>query len=153
MRHGEAEPAGGLTDFNRKLTRSGIQQVHEVGKKLDHLSLFPQGVLVSNSVRTEETFHILRDEFLPPIDYFRSLQSLYLADYNAVMSELAEVPPNVDSLLLIGHNPGWSEIVQSLSGKSCMLGTSQLAVLLHSGGRDWVEAFADIGMWSFSQTL
>ena len=58
--------------------------------------------------------------------------NFYMAGLGAIQNRLLRILQG-DTLLLLGHNYGWSDAVARLSGRHIELKTANIAVLEHSG--------------------
>ena len=114
LRHGEAEPArAGLADAERTLTERGRQQALDAAQCLRRTRLRIDHVWVSPAVRTCETALIIAAELdmsAPP----HQVPTLYLATVTSLLEMLQRCDDDVRTLLLIGHNPGLSELARTL---------------------------------------
>ncbi len=115
MRHAKAEPYG-PSDRERPLTRSGRRDAAAVGSWLAEKGLAPDHVLVSAAARTQETCVELRTaagfEVEPDVR-----AELYGAEAEEILDAIAKVPPDVTSLLYVGHNPGVEAVAATLAGE------------------------------------
>ncbi|MBO3745809.1 histidine phosphatase family protein [Streptosporangiaceae bacterium NEAU-GS5] len=109
LRHAKAVHVAGLADIERPLTGRGERNAREAGELIRPLA--PQLVLSSPSVRTRQTAELLG--LNAPIEYDRDI-------YGAYPDELVDVVRRVDAevetLVLVGHNPGVQELTLLLSG-------------------------------------
>lgn len=112
LRHGEAENMTS-PDLKRCLTEKGKQQAQHVGKYLvNTLPSIP--VICSYARRTRETLEMLSSSWSPEsIEY---TQELYGARYFDVIDHLIN-NMKCSEALIIGHNPGMSEIVSYFTGE------------------------------------
>jgi phosphohistidine phosphatase SixA len=76
------------------------------------------------------------------------LALFYLAEPDTIFGRCCEVDDSIETLLLIGHNPGWSEAAILLGKTPLSLGTAQAALLEYSGQGGWAEAIYDHQKWS-----
>ena len=74
--------------------------------------LRPDLALVSPARRTQETWHLAR-QALPGMRA-RSEPRIYEAPPHRLLSVIQEVEPDVQSLLMVGHNPGFEELLSLL---------------------------------------
>jgi phosphohistidine phosphatase len=58
---------------------------------------------------------------------------VYAASDRELLAVIRELPDQVDTVVLVGHNPGLEELVSLLTGESSRMPTSALAVLTVSG--------------------
>jgi len=115
MRHAKAEPYG-PSDRDRPLTRSGRRDAAAVGRWLAERSLAPDHVLVSAAVRTLQTCTEVRTA--SGFDVEPEVRAdLYGAEADDILSTISGVPPEVTSLLVVGHNPGVEVVATTLAGE------------------------------------
>ncbi len=149
MRHAKAETVslrGG--DHDRALSQKGIKRTHLIGTYLQDRNISPDAILTSSSQRTTETvdrllpFFAGRDD--PPVTNSRAL---YLADPDRILSEIWTTEDDVETLLAVGHNPGFhelaSQLAKSQSGEvfaklQSNFPTGALAIL-HFDAASWTE--------------
>ena len=156
MRHAEA--AGGrlvTTDRVRPLTEHGRDQAGRVAKQLEDAQWLPEQVFVSTARRTQETWACMHDRLeqtegmagiarqIAPGFYGGRVQDVLL-----FLGSSAEAR----TVLALGHNPIWSQLVATLSGQPIFLEPAN-AVLLERPMVPWAEAMAVEGSWSVSAVL
>lgn len=66
--------------------------------------------------------------------------NLYLAGVEELETELAGISEEVETLLVLGHNPGWESIVHRLTGESVVMKTAT-AALISGTCKSWGDAF------------
>jgi len=137
LRHGQA--ANGLRDIERPLTKRGRNDVQKMGGWMRQQGLQPEMVIASSAQRTTETARLCCAAAGVDEERVRCELSLYQADCDGWLAELAEIPDDVGTVLLIGHNPTLSWLVSQLSGTSMMMSTANLAHLTVGDG-GWGEA-------------
>lgn len=128
MRHAKSDwNAGAETDHERPLNDRGRQEAPYVGKKLATSGYVPDYVLSSDSTRTTETFEAIRPYFPGvPVEFVRDL---YHAGIDEVRGLLTSLPSEAKTVLVLGHNPGWEDMVSELAGKHVEMKTAYAAVL------------------------
>jgi phosphohistidine phosphatase SixA len=114
--HADAAPLEG-TDAERPLSARGRSEASQAAVRLLGLALVPDLVLFSPAARTRETAEILRTTLGLPLQAFRELGPLYLAAAPILRAQIATVEPGVHRLMIIGHNPGLSELADELDPK------------------------------------
>lgn len=67
-------------------------------------------------------------------------ERVYAASYSDLMSVLDELPDKVDRAVLVGHNPGLSDLVRMLTSEPVELKTSAVAVLTWAGS--WPDVWS-----------
>ena len=133
LRHAQAG-GGSATgrDYDRVLTEFGRTQPGPVGEALLAAGFKPQLVLCSASARTRETLALLDDSGLCADAEVRFSEALYECTTRQILMELASVEASVERVLLVGHNPGLSDLATALTHR---------AVGLQPGDHAWL-AFA-----------
>ena len=130
LRHAKAEQIA-ETDFARPLSERGHDQTSQCRKWLGKLSFEIDWAIVSSAKRTAQTWADL--ELACPVD---------LSDrgYNASAEQwvnlIAHSGLDCQNLLIIGHNPGLSDLAFALGAES-ELGTCGAAVFELDG--DWAN--------------
>lgn len=120
LRHAKAgwnEP--GQSDLERHLTGRGENDCLAMAKRLKARGLDANRaiILCSPARRTRQTAaHVMRILGAEP-DRVAVDQRLYLANPADLMLVLGEQADAVDTLLLVGHNPGLTDLTARLSGK------------------------------------
>lgn len=128
FRHGDST-MDGPTDHARSLSQVGRDQARSVTTQLAERGWGPGFCLSSTACRAEQTAeHLVA---LVPELAIRYEQALYLASPRVLSSFVAQAPA-VQTLVLVGHNPGLSEFATFLSNTQVFLGTANAALLRQS---------------------
>ncbi len=102
-------------DLQRPLAPRGRKAAPRMGTHMTRHGLVPDRVLCSAARRAVETWQALalplRDE--TPVEI---REDLYHASPGTILEVLRELPAEVDSVLLIGHNPTLEELALALAG-------------------------------------
>jgi phosphohistidine phosphatase len=109
LRHAKAEHVAGLADRERPLTARGERNAREAGDLIRPFG--PELVVSSPSVRTRRTAELLGLD--APIELERDVYEAYPDELLAL---LRRTGADVETLVLVGHNPGAHELVLSLTG-------------------------------------
>jgi phosphohistidine phosphatase len=117
FRHGKAEPHDARPDHERRLDKRGRADAPRMGERLLEAGLRPDLVLCSTSVRTQETWRLAARTFdpAPPVS---EEARIYEADAGDLLEVVQGADPNAKSLLLVGHNPGFEDLVTLLVNRS-----------------------------------
>jgi phosphohistidine phosphatase len=132
LRHGKSDWSGGQPDHLRPLARRGRRQVPVAGQWLaenvDAIDL----AVVSPAERTRETWRLASAELAdpPPV---REDDRVYAASAGSLLTVVRELPRELATVVLVGHNPGLEDLVASLTGRWVPMPTSALAVIDLSG--------------------
>ena len=158
LRHGEAEVSGSDGDRSRRLTKAGQGAVYRLGQELRARGLSPDLILASDAVRAVETLEgVVRGGGFTGVP-FKKIGILYLAEVDVICDRIYEVEDSVTTLLLIGHNPGWSDTATHLSGVPVGLDTAQAAWLEkklegREGDSTWTELLNSAGAFRLRSIL
>lgn len=116
FRHAKAVPAeSALSDFARKLAERGERDARWIGERLVRVDRAPTRILASPALRTRRTAEIAADVFGRPSTNIVLDERLYLASAAKVSVAIANNDDSIDSLLVVGHNPGLSELALDLA--------------------------------------
>lgn len=115
LRHGKSSwDAQGLNDFDRPLNQRGREAARLVGRELRRRKMRFDLVLASPAIRVRETLEELADGFGSALD-IRFEPRIYLADPDTLLDLVRSLPDEIESPLLVGHNPGLHELALQLS--------------------------------------
>jgi phosphohistidine phosphatase len=141
MRHAKSSWASeAATDHERPLNARGRDDAPLVADRLVELGWVPDHVLLSDSRRTQETWSRMADR-MPGHVQHTATRRLYHASIEAFTEVVGAHDDEERCLLVLGHNPGWEEVVQWLCGESVQLTTAN-AALLRRDPAPWDEALA-----------
>jgi phosphohistidine phosphatase len=105
LRHGKAESvAASGGDFERGLTERGRRDAALIGRVLAAAGMTPDLALVSAARRARETWEQTAPAF--PHARCESSRLLYLASSEQLAQLAAGATEPVNSLIIVGHNPG-----------------------------------------------
>jgi len=116
LRHAKADWPS-VPDQERPLADRGRRDAPRTGSWLTDSALFPDLVLCSPSVRTRETWKLVAHELdhRPHTVYD---ERLYEASPGELVTVLQETPDDVNSVLLVGHNPGVQGLTEVITGEA-----------------------------------
>lgn len=145
LRHGEAQPAApGGSDVERPLTVAGRAEVRDAAGVIAATGFTIDRALVSTARRTLETAEIIAAHLRLPQPQ-EPLDRLYLASPPVLLQALERCPSNYTTLLVIGHNPGLSELAARLAPRNDSAGLRTAGVCLLTFSVDgWRDVAADI---------
>jgi phosphohistidine phosphatase len=149
LRHAKTEndaPSG--RDQDRRLDDRGRRDAAEIGGWMAAHPPFPDLVLVSTAVRSEQTWDIVSEAMsgVLPRPKVRLMAELYGADPSDLLRIIhAAAPEDPKRLLLVGHNPGLHELAFALTGSGKAEARSALADNLPTSGLAIIDF--DIDDW------
>jgi len=152
MRHAKSSwSSGAQSDHERPLNDRGRRDAPRVATALVDANWLPDLILSSDAQRTRETYDGMAVSFPRelPVEF---LSSFYHAGLSAILDESPGVPDEIETLMVLGHNPGWQEVVARLSGHDVTMKTAN-AALLEGRGTSWHEALRAFGGWELVELI
>lgn len=146
VRHGQAEPEAPGGDFYRALDERGRREVARAAEMLAGILQKPDAIVASAAVRTRETASLLKKLWVDAAgtDVALSLERrLYHAEWEALQEALHETGESLTHLLLVGHNPGISELAARWAKPF-----AQHANFQGFGTAGWCSATFAVDTWS-----
>jgi phosphohistidine phosphatase len=115
-----------LGDHDRPLNARGQKDAPRVGHLLRTEDLVPDLIVSSSAERALATAEAaaLAAGYEAEIIVARAL---YHADVDTCLELLAGLPDEVNRVMLVGHNPTWEMLVESLTGEMELMPTAALA--------------------------
>jgi phosphohistidine phosphatase len=110
LRHAKSDYPPGVADHERPLASRGVREAGLAGDWLRAHAPAVNAVLCSTAARTRET--LARTQIEAPVTY---VDRLYDATPGAVIDEINGVEPEVETLLVIGHEPAMSQVALGLA--------------------------------------
>jgi len=117
LRHAKAEPGGQTTDELRPLALAGRRQSQRVGVALAEHGLVPDLVLCSTAIRARQTWDLVRGGLGAGEPELLVSEMLYEAGIAGVLTQIREVPAQVRTVLVVGHEPIMSAVAGGLAGE------------------------------------
>jgi phosphohistidine phosphatase len=115
VRHANAEQDADVRDFERPLSKKGLNEASEMARRFQERSLVPDLIMASAAARTRETAETFAKVLGVATRLLQADDSLYLADGEHIIKTIRAVGPRVTHLMVIGHNPGISAAAISLA--------------------------------------
>jgi phosphohistidine phosphatase len=135
IRHAKSDWGQGVADEQRPLNPRGRRDAPAVGRWLvahvEELDL----VICSTATRARQTWQLAAEGLEARTRYD---ERVYAAGPRDLMSVLDELGDEIGTAALVGHNPGLTELVETLSNERLELKTSAVAVL------SWEGTWADV---------
>lgn len=102
-------------DHERPLSDRGRKAARKMGAFLTSIGLVPDSIVTSSARRAQKTLALAIDAGRWEGE-IRTTAALYDASAWDVLNEIRSEPDETEVLLLVGHEPTWSELVQLLIG-------------------------------------
>jgi phosphohistidine phosphatase len=120
-----------LADYQRPLNKRGKRDAPKVGHLLREDGLVPELILSSPAIRARTTAEIVAEEsgYEGEIEYF---PDFYPGDPQSYIEALNHLSDEYRYVMVVGHNPGLEELLETLTGDWLSLPTAALAQILFS---------------------
>ncbi len=100
-----------LPDRKRPLNKRGKRDAPEMGRRIMEHGIRPSLIVSSPATRAWTTARIVADEIGYPREFLHKEGSLYLASLDRLLDVIVEQDVAFNSLMLVGHNPGLTDLV------------------------------------------
>ena|ERR1700752_1124211 len=132
-----------LRDFDRPLKKRGREAADRVGKRMAAEKLSNLLVICSPAVRTRETAAVVLKSANLQIEP-RFDERIYEASLRELVQIVTEIPGDNEVAIMIGHNPGFEELLSFLTGEHRRMPTCALAKI-GFGDVSWKDVRAGEG--------
>ena len=129
MRHAKAGELPGGPDAERALRPRGRRNAVAAGQWLADRGVLPNLVLCSSARRARQTWQHVSGELAGQPKVVTDPR-LYQADAGDLLDIFSETPPDVRSLMYVGHNPAAADLVEMLTGSPVEFPTAAVAILV-----------------------
>ncbi len=110
----------GMKDIDRPLAPRGRRAAPLMGRFISRQGLLPEVVLCSSAVRAQQTWALVVAEWdrsghtaSPRIEMHTAL---YLASVSYLTSTIKRLDKDVQSVMIVGHNPAMAQLASGLAG-------------------------------------
>jgi phosphohistidine phosphatase len=132
-----------LRDFDRPLKGRGRDAAKQIGKRLASEKPTPEFIACSPAARARETAEIVLKHAHWKGDVTFE-ERIYEASLRDLLQVVADIPDDKQVVMMIGHNPGFEELVAFLSGEQRRMPTCAVAKI-RLDVASWKDARADAG--------
>lgn len=150
MRHAKSDWGKNLPDIERPLNKRGGKAAPVMGEELMKRNKTPDLILSSPAKRAVRT----AKRVIKAIDYQKELvivKDFYFGYMEHIINSIKTVDNENNTIMVVGHNPLWEDLVVELSNESSyiVMPTSAIASLVfetddwgmikeHSGKLEWI---------------
>jgi phosphohistidine phosphatase len=135
----------GQGDFDRPLNERGRRDGPRMAEWLAGQKDPARWIWSSDAVRARETATYVTDGFRRAQPELVLDRRLYLAEPEGLLDVLRETPDDVDSVAVIAHNPGLTDLVNLLAGERVLDNLPTFGVAAFKVKAPWVELRAGAG--------
>ncbi|MBN1453941.1 MAG: histidine phosphatase family protein [Anaerolineales bacterium] len=138
MRHAKSSwNDAALSDHQRPLNKRGKHDAPRMGKHLKDQGIVLDAILCSTAVRARETAAGFLQEYTFEGDLVY-LDDLYHAGPEMIIAHLTQLPDSVDTAMVIAHNPGLEDVLETVCNEYEHMSTASIAHIKYSI-EQWVE--------------
>lgn len=143
LRHTQALPASGTSDFDRPLSPQGEKDARAQGEVIKKKNYQPNMVICSPALRTKTTLDLLLEPLKKPvIEYAQILYDGDLEDYRTIL----ESAGSYKNIMIVGHNPVIHALAANMAKED---GSTRLGKLVSGYIPGTLSVFeCDIENWS-----
>ena len=129
LRHAKSDwDDSSLRDFDRPLAARGERDAPRIGKALRKRGILPDLIISSPAARAKATIKAVTRAAKINLE-IRFDEVVYGASSPELISLIRGLPDAISCLLLVGHNPGFEDLVGRLSGSHERMPTAALACI------------------------
>jgi len=114
------------SDFERPLNKRGLEEAQFIGASIYERGLQPDLVVSSPAKRAKQTAVLVKElaEVPRAVEFD---ERIYEASPLTLFNLIREFNDKYDTILIIGHNPGFEDLVRLLTGETVSMSTAALA--------------------------
>ena len=114
LRHAKSSWDTPGADRDRPLNHRGERDAPRMGVRLKARQLRPSLILTSPAARATATARSIANALGYPTEFIQREEQLYLASAGAILNIVAAQEDTFNDLLLVGHNPGMTDVINEL---------------------------------------
>ncbi|WP_119844166.1 histidine phosphatase family protein [Reichenbachiella sp. MSK19-1] len=134
-----------LTDHDRPLAKRGMRDAPRMAEYLCRYLDRPDMVLTSTAIRARQTADYFTQALGTLPHQVRETSALFHAGPSEISAVLSQLPPSTQSVMLFGHNPGFTDFVNQLTAENIEnIPTCGVAVISLQLG-DWQDVRSATG--------
>jgi phosphohistidine phosphatase len=132
-----------LEDVDRPLNDRGIRATEVIGNYLREQKIVPDLIISSPATRARQTADLVlkaaRLKLNPRFD-----ERIYEASVHRLLEVVSQIEDTANTAMLIGHNPGFEELLESLTGEQQRVPTAAL-ICIELNVEKWNKVRAGVG--------
>jgi phosphohistidine phosphatase len=117
-----------VRDFDRPLNQRGLKAAPSIGSLIRKRKLQPDLVLSSPAERARQTTQLVLEAASLKTE-LRYDERIYEASVARLLEIVSQIDDEANLVMLVGHNPGFEELLAALTGESLSLPTAALACI------------------------
>lgn len=126
-----------ISDMDRPLKRSGVKDALEVSEKLKALKCVPDSIITSPAVRAMTTALIFARTLSYNYNRIVINEMVYDFSKDALLPLLRNLDDKYDVVMLVGHDPALTYLLNDLTGKAFEKMPTSSAAKINFGVKHW----------------
>jgi phosphohistidine phosphatase len=144
LRHAKSSWAdSSQPDFERPLNERGTKAAPLIGRFLRERKIRPDLIISSPAKRTRETIALVLEASGIETE-LRYDERIYEASVRSLLEIISQIEAGKGEVMLVGHNPGFENLLERLTNESARMPTAALARIILDI-ENWNEAPAKVG--------
>jgi phosphohistidine phosphatase len=136
-----------LPDFERPLNERGLRAAPLIGKFMREQKIRPGLVICSPATRTRQTIALALEAAGIETEV-RYDERIYEASAIGLFEIISQIEDDKTEVMLVGHNPGFENLLKHLTGETKPMPTATLARIIFNSEK-WNEAAPKSGRLEF----
>ena len=129
LRHAKSSSKdNGARDFDRPLNQRGLKAAPVIGRLIRKRKLQPDLVISSPAERARQTIQLVLEAAGLKTE-LRYDERIYEASAPRLFEIVSQIDDEAGVVMMVGHNPGFEELVEALTGEALSLPTATLACI------------------------
>ena len=117
-----------VKDFDRPLNQRGLKAAPAIGRLMRKRKLQPELVLSSPAERARQTTQLMLEAAGLKTEV-RYDERIYEASAARLFEIVSQIDEEAGMVMMVGHNPGFEELLEALTGEARSLSTAALACI------------------------
>ncbi len=152
LRHAKsAWDSDAATDHDRPLNKRGRRDAPRIAAEIVELGWAPERVISSDAARARETWERMESLLGKKAKKVVFTRTLYHGGLPEVREVMRDIKKKVATVMLVGHNPGWEDVLCTLTSGTHRLTTCN-AALVSISADSWEDALAQTS-WKLEHLL
>jgi len=105
----------GISDFERTLNKSGLENAPEMGKRLADSGYTADSIVSSPAIRAMTTAKLISNQIGFDHQHILLKEEIYEASLGNLLRLINQLNDQLNSVMLVGHNPGFTVLCNYLS--------------------------------------
>ncbi len=150
MRHAKSSwSSNAANDHDRPLNKRGKRDAPRIARALAARDWLPEAVWSSSATRTRQTWKRMQKALDAPIEVVFD-EAYYHGGLEDIRASAMRWPGDAETMMVVGHNPGWEMALYQLSQVPETMTTCNAALLVGRGDH-WRDALH--GIWELVDVI